>query len=459
MRRVFLIIFGTIISLNSIAQIEGTLSLMTNIPQSIDLNPAVTPKYRYVIGVPVISSFGGMFSSNGLSYNNIFTKEADGNDVSTPKILKKSANVNYFQLSAQTDILRFGMRINPDIYITFSSSIKGFARFKMEKETIASFEKGLSYFLDDKTVFFSKLDGLSFIDTNVGIAIQLSDQFSFGGRIKFLQGLHNITSRKSSFQVVENNGLDLTYSADVSVLTSGLDSNSNGSYSMNSEIGKLLFKNVGVGIDIGISFKPNDKLVLGASIVDFGFINWKNNPKELYIDSQKITFLGTKLTDLFGKSETPSFLGGFNSANKDKFKLKEREGSSYNTMLPIKAYFSGKYEIQKNLNLAGLIFVEQFRSRISTGLTLGVTKDFGKWLSSSLTYTVANKSYVNLGLGVSFNLTPIQIYFVGDNLLLNSAFLKSSKLVNFRFGINVAWGGELKRSKKPTNQRRPSGIR
>ena len=130
--------------------------------------------------------------------------------------------------------------------------------------------------------------------------------------------------------------------------------------------------------------------------------------------------------------------------------MKESATGSYSTSLPARFYLSGNYELKNGFSVGTLFFGESYRDRFSTGMTAALNKNFGKWVSTSLTYTVSNRSYNNIGLGFSFNMQPIQIYFVGDNLLLAPVslienqnlnnFVNSAQLLTLRAGLNIVFG-------------------
>jgi hypothetical protein len=135
---------------------------------------------------------------------------------------------------------------------------------------------------------------------------------------------------------------------------------------------------------------------------------------------------------------------------RDDFTPTEAVGSDYSLGLPAKFYLSGTFEIMKNLNVGGLFFTEQFMGRTAVGWTAALNKDFGKFLSTSLSYTLSNRSTNTLGAGISLNLAPVQIYVVGDDLLrapivmartgFVNEYINSTQVFNVRFGVNFVWG-------------------
>jgi hypothetical protein len=151
-----------------------------------------------------------------------------------------------------------------------------------------------------------------------------------------------------------------------------------------------------------------------------------------------------------------------------KFEMTETPSDSYTTSLPSRYYLAGRYELVRNLSVGTLFFGESFRERFSAGMTVSVNKDFGNWLSTSLTYTVSNRSYNNIGVGLSFNLSPVQLYILGDNLLMAPVtmigggslndYVNNSQLLTVRAGLNFVFGWDhngAKKGKVNTDQHNP----
>jgi hypothetical protein len=122
-------------------------------------------------------------------------------------------------------------------------------------------------------------------------------------------------------------------------------------------------------------------------------------------------------------------------------------------------YLSASYALRKTVSVNALLFAEKFRGRFAPGFSASLLKEFGRRLSTSVSYTITNNSYNNLGAGMSLNFAPFQFYVVGDNLLrapvslaangdVNS-YLNSSKYVNVRAGLNIVFGWDKTQEKLP----------
>jgi hypothetical protein len=431
------------------AQTESTLYFMNSLPQVVDVNPAIMPRYRMSIGLPVISSIGQSYSNNGFTYNDMVSS-IDG--VKQADLAKWSQNLpekNYVMLAAQTDLLRFGYRVSPKVYLMTNVSVKGYNRTMLPKALATLFVDGTSQLVGSSSETSPEEEAMSYLEASLGMAYAVKPNFTIGGRIKYLNGLNNVTTESSSLLIEVDNSYRIRATGKADVRTSGVYNLGRAGYSMMDHIGDYM-QNTGFALDLGGTYKFADKLTLGFSLIDLGFINWKNDTHQYSLDPAKATytFSGFDMNQILNNNS------GYLEAQRDsveaKFTMSEAPRGGYTTMLPAKMYLSANYEIVKNFSLGALFFSEQFKGRSAAGFTAAANKTFGKWLTTSLTYTVSNRSYNNVGLGMSFNFAPVQLYIVGDNLVrapvslianqtLN-AYLNSSQIITFRAGLNLVFG-------------------
>ena len=65
--------------------------------------------------------------------------------------------------------------------------------------------------------------------------------------------------------------------------------------------------------------------------------------------------------------------------------------------------------LSKNTNVGALLFIENFsRSVCFPGLTTTVNNQLSKFVSTTVSYTMSNRAYGNLGAGLSLNFAPIK---------------------------------------------------
>jgi hypothetical protein len=449
-----LLIGATLFAQVTLAQNESTLYFMNSLPQVVDLNPAIQPRYKMTIGLPVISSVGAIYSNNGFSYNDMITRVDGVVKADLTKLTQSLAPENYVRLSAQTDLLRFGLRLNPKMYLMVSSTARVYNRTMFEKGLASLLVDGTAPLVGTYSNTAPKEEGFGYLETAAGLSYKVNEKLTIGGKLKYYTGMMNATTENSSLIVQVDNAYQVTVTGDALIKTSGYqnaryESQKNGSYNPLDHVSDYM-KNSGLGVDLGATYKFMDKLTVSASLLDLGYINWTNNTYQYTLNpaTAKYTFGGIDVSKLLDGNST-SFKDQVDSLQK-KFEMKESAIGSYKTMLPMKIYLGAQYEIIPNLNVGALFFNESFKGRSAAGLTASVNKNFGKYVSTSLSYTMSNRTYNNIGLGVSFNLAPVQLYIIGDNLLrapaslvvdqtLNS-YVNSSQLLSIRTGLNIVIG-------------------
>src|SRR4051812_36684770 len=204
------------------AQNESTLYFMNSLPQSVDLNPAIQPRYKMTIGLPFISSIGATYSNNGFSYNDIITKVDGLVKADLTKLTQNLAAENYITLAQQTDLLRFGLRLNPKMYLTVSSTARSYNRAMVEKGLASLLVDGTAPLIGTYSNTAPKEEGIGYVETAAGLSYKVNDKLTIGGKLKYYKGMLNVTTEYSSLVVQVDNAYQLTITGDALVKTSGI---------------------------------------------------------------------------------------------------------------------------------------------------------------------------------------------------------------------------------------------
>ena len=135
--------------------------------------------------------------------------------------------------------------------------------------------KGNGAFLDEQVDLNFGVNFSHYREYGFGIAHQVNDKFSIGGKLKYLNGFSNVWTEKANASLTtESSFFAITAKADMLIHTSGFDSSGTNNFSTSQY---LKNRNPGAGIDFGGSYKYNDKLSFSGSIIDLGFIRWKDH--------------------------------------------------------------------------------------------------------------------------------------------------------------------------------------
>ena len=447
-----LVFIGIILTAQlSFAQQENTLHFMQSISQSRYNNPAFIPNYKLTIGLPGLSSNYISYANSGFALNHLIKKriEDDSLQLMLNDFYNRLNDKNYLNLTASTDLFHLGFKVNPRIHFLFNVSAKSYNRLMYPKDLAALLIEGNAPLLNEKMTLSPAVESIGYIESGFGASYVIDRYWTVGAKVKILKGFFNVTTQSTQFDITTNDDYHITINGKSLINTSGFDQVDNLEVNNFSDVKEMIANN-GIAFDLGATFKPVDKVSVGLSLVDIGGINWKHDVKsyELDQDSASFTFKGFDVVDLI-EGNNDSFDDVVDSLT-NRLEYQESTGGSYRSPLPKKIYLSGTYEISRNLNAGLLLFGEIFRGRLNTALAANITKDIGRRMSFSLNYSAMQRSYDNLGAGISFNLAPVQLYFVSDNCLgapialisqqeLNP-YLKRIQTVNLRFGLNLVFG-------------------
>jgi hypothetical protein len=429
---------------NSFAQVAGTQYFMNSLPQFVNNNPSFMPRYKFALGLPG-SMIDVGYSNSGFSYNDLTRKENGKRIADLTKLSTTLPEKSYITTTAQVDLFRLGLRIGPSAYLSINSTVRGYGRAMIPRDAISVLVNGNAAYVGQTASISPEIEMTSFWENSAGLAISPTENLNVGARVKILRGFVNANTATANATIAVAQNYSITMAADMDVRTSGLKNFGDDDFSLTNYSG-----NGGLAFDLGASYKFFDKLTVAASILDVGAIKWKNNLTQFTLDKSKAsyTFSGVDMNRLVeGDSEYGQSLM---DSLETKFKPEEKQGVAYRTALPMKSYMSATYEVMKNFSVGTVLYNEVFQGRVNTGLTFGMNKHFGRVLSTTLSYTMSNRSYNNLGAGLSLNFAPLQIYVVGDNLLRLpisaiahgnvNEYINSTQVFNLRMGVNFVWG-------------------
>lgn len=424
------------------AQQNFTLHSMNSIVQSLYVNPSNFPLNNINIGLPGISSTYFGVTNTAFRYHDLIYKRPDDSlTFDMNKAISKMSDNNYLMLSAQTDLLTVGFRVKKNYFnITATEKFIG----------IANYSKGLVDFLWNgngpqigKTIDIGiGLQYTHYREYGINYVRQITSKLTAGAKLKYLYGMENTqTVRANASLYTEPTDFTLKTQTDILINQSG------GFKQLTSDTFNLKqyafgLNNKGFGLDLGATYKISDKISVNASLIDFGGINWKsdvrnyttNNPNSVY------TFKGIYINELI--NDTTSLNEAFNKTLDSayaSFKI-DTTKNSYRTRLNRQVYIGGTYNLneqfQTNLLLHGF-FID---GKMRPGVSASIGGKFGKLIHMNLSYSIFNKSYTNVGWGISFNTRAgTQFYLVSDNVI-GAIFPQNAKSLNIRIGMNLRFG-------------------
>ncbi|HRY31590.1 MAG TPA: DUF5723 family protein [Bacteroidales bacterium] len=434
------------------AQESLQLGFVRSVPQSLRLNPAGEVPYTWWMGIPALSSWHVGAVNSGFTFHDVFYRGSDDS------------------LRFDVDAFLDGLKKNNDVSVNLSSEILAFGfhlkQYYLEARVTERFMGSFHYSKDLMTLLF-RLNG-GFINTtadicglgvnmslfhevSLGASRKINDRWTSGFRLKYLAGVANIYSRKTSLTLFTDESLAyaLTFDSDIEINSSfpGIPDHPADSLDFSLDEKRMLrqldgWKNPGFAVDLGITYRLLDALTLGVSVNDLGFIHWKNNPRSLVSDEKNhaYTFEGIDIEEYFT---------GDSISLGDKFEdLLDSLSASMGFRTHYKPYVSyllatfnltARYSLGKRNHFGLLLRNEVFDRRWKPGLMLNYELEAGKLLALTAGYYLTKRNLYNLALGFSLKLAAFQFYMVTDNAL---AFYNPgrTKTAGLQFGFNLCFG-------------------
>jgi hypothetical protein len=203
-----------------------------------------------------------------------------------------------------------------------------------------------------------------------------------------------------------------------------------------------VFGNVGLGIDLGLHYSLTDKITLSGSLIDLAGIRWSANPQTL---RQKASYVYSGIE--INPGDTTGATENFFDSLKTVFAFTS-DSDPYYTMLPVKLYIGGTYQVIDQIGFGILSRTEYYKRKLREQLTLSANLSPLKILTFSFSYTLFNNTYNNFGFGFSSRLGPFNLYLITDNVPTGYAVEQSSgmiipydsRVLNLRIGMNLVFG-------------------
>ncbi|MEN8704406.1 MAG: DUF5723 family protein, partial [Polaribacter sp.] len=276
--------------LQTLAQNKQIFYNFAELPQTLLLNPASEVNYKFHVGLPLLSGISSDFGSKGVVLSDIF---ANDNRSINDKIAEAIRNLSYrdfTKINTQIEILNAGFRLKDDYYLSFG--------FYQELDAIGYYPKDALDFISEGNAphvnrAFSaagiryKADFLGVL--HAGISKKVDDKLTIGGRFKIYSSALNVESNNNTGLFTTTGGINNIYThylTDVNLKfkTSGLIENNEYITDVNSYLKNTIFgSNLGLGIDVGVTYRITPQLEFSGSILDLGFINHKKNTKNTSI--------------------------------------------------------------------------------------------------------------------------------------------------------------------------------
>jgi hypothetical protein len=438
--------------MQSIAQNKQVLYDFNNLPQTLLLNPGAEVFNQFHIGFPLLSqvSFQGGFT--GFTTYDIFANNGVPINDKIRKAINKFGTAEFFEVNQQLEVINAGYRLKNNSYLSFGYYEEFNALAKIPRDLVDLFYEGNSVigrrYSIKKMAARAELLGV----LHVGLSKKINKKWLVGGRFKIYSSVFNASSKQNTGSLYLENGTNNIYKQHIDNLsflmqTSGVFFDNTDVITPSYIQKKLLLGgNLGVGIDAGFTFHPKKHWTITGSILDFGFVNYKQN-----VESYSVK----------GSYEIEGIQVNFDPANPENYwqNLKtdfdnqvvlDTIYSKYTSLRPVKlngsvAYSFGRpyyddchfsKERETYTDKMGLQLFSTIGSVHSyLAATLFYEKRINKFLQTKITYTADPFSFTNIGFGISTHFNAFNMYLAADNLIsLSNVY--NAKSANIQLGIN-----------------------
>ena len=472
------------------AQEVTTLFFLENAPMRHIVNPAFQPVSNGYVNFTPLGYMSIWAGNNSLTMRDlIYTYNGKtitalhpegGNKEDLYKTFRKATLMD---VNMTLDLVSFGFRIKDfgyfhfnvmehlDMGVAMPKSLFGF----LLNGGMKDLNGGVNSF--DFTQF--GMQAMAYTEIGGGYSHKINDQWTVGGKLKFLLGQAYIGVKNSSltldastqeWRIRGNGSIALGGPIDFSKLPANLSWGSLQNFDFNQLTeGKSwqdFIKPAGYGLafDLGATYKPHKQVQISLAINDLGFIYWtKGNRYKTAIDT---TFTGVGefnygdyiVDDKFSvdslwsdvRSNLEEFAKGIHT---------EKGDGGYARMVNMKLNVGVDANFLNNLLGVGIISKTRlYNGRLYEELTIGGAVRPCNWFNFALSYSLVNNGkFSNIGAGLSFmpydgvNMTLAMDYIptcyapYKDNNGKEWGLPYKDKGVSLVLGFSIVWGTNHKK--------------
>lgn len=427
-----------LLSFTGYSQFDQAIYNLRAVPQTNLANPAFIPAYQYHFGVPGLSSVYAQYSNSGIKFNQLFSRRADDSlDVNFSKMgdYFKNRNTIGFKFGAQW--LNGGMKWK-DFYFNFSLSdyVDATLMFSDDLGNFLAYGNGSS--IGQKIDFApSYLKATHYREYAFGAAWDFDSQWNFGAKIKMLFGKSNVHTKvlDASLFTAENT-YNLTTESNILINSSLPHQWFDGEDYKNSE---YLFygANFGMGFDFGATYKLDDIFSFSASVLDLGWMQFDRNYVNLQNSNVTWTFEGIDALQFqdMTNEQVNDKISSIGDSLLNKFAL-EKSWNRYNMAMTAKIYLAANYKLSNIENIGVVLRSEIINKVWRPAFTATYYRQILDDLGVIGAYTMADRSFTNIGVGAYYNYKFGQVYLVTENII--GLFVPDTQRhSNIHFGINI----------------------
>lgn len=420
-----------------------------HLSQSHLWNPGFMPQYKATLSVGqtyfganlVGTTLNGLFGSTETPLQTV--TRLIGED-------EKQLGVDLYQ---QTDVFHFGFRSKKS-YFSINSTLVNEAAIRVPKDLLGLAFIGNGAFIEkDADIDFSGNQIRSYLKNTFSYGRFITNELSLGMNASLINGISDLNLEQARFGIGTDTGTASIYSLNLNGAIKGRasllgvdvqDALNDSTYDANQTVMDQLNQismgtNQGYALGFGAVYRFNEKFRVSGSIQNLGNILWNLGAQEIIMNESKWIWNGldtnqiNNLNDDIAQQLQDTFL--------NKFDVTGAQISSYTTQL------KPRYTIGAEFLLFPRTHIQAFGgygfgiNGDKTFVSSTIHQELGEWIDLRLGYSLYDISnpVQRIGLGLSLNLGPIQV-FGSVNDVLGIINYGSASATSGMIGLNINIG-------------------
>ncbi len=453
MKKIVLLVF--LISAISLKSQQKLAFSFAESPQTLLLNPGAETNFRSHYGIPMLSDVSFDIGITGFKLNDLFSNDSRTFRTRFEAVLNKINATDYLSFNTKIDVLNIGIRLDKKTYLSFGFYEEIDFISYLPKDFIELFYYGNEPFINRNFSLAQVSMKGDFLGVfHAGISKKISEKLNIGARAKIYSSSINIESLNNFGTFNSSTGTDNIIRQSLNningqVRTSGIvDSDDEYVDDPNEYFSRtFLGGNLGLGLDVGLTYHFTSQLEFTASLLDIGFVKHSKNTKNFNIEGDYV------LDGLNFEYDTSSLSNYWQQIEQD-FRdrvITEETQEAYTSWRPMKINAAFKYSFgeRREKSCYSKTHKEYYYNAIGFQIhnimrpikpqfsfTSFYEASLSKKVHTKFTHTINDYSATIFGAATSLQLGKLYVYGGLDNLL-GVADVSTANSVAFNFGFNI----------------------
>ena len=425
------ILLATVFS--TFSQNVHSLYFLNEWSQRHSLNAAFAPEYGY-FSLPVLGGIDLGLSTNMGLKTFIFPYQSQYATFLHPAIDAQTffnglSQNNYLRQSMDLNLLSFGFYTKQNSFWSFDITLKENLNVNLPLDLFRFMKLGMAN--SNNNVYNLKNFGIDQSNTaqfSLGYSRDINSQFRVGANLKFLVGLSSEKINYSKFDIsLSQNKIELNAVGESQIasgfMTIPTDQNNYYDFSKPTiSTSGIQPAGIGVAVDLGITYKPFDRLTLAAGINDLGYMKWNAASIMQGVATGDVVFKGFDNMDVSSgnlSSQIDSTITKLKDAAMNLAKFKQSKTvNDISESIPYNFKISAEYSIfgnQKHDILVGVLY-HSYNSKLYNvnELVASLTLKPLSWFTLSGTCDVMNPDFNRFGVALNISPRWINLYIASD---------------------------------------------